>query len=61
MGSIPLGATNALIFWLRSLMDRIRDSGSLGGGSIPFGATIKNGVNYMTPFLFLNYEYSKTL
>ena len=25
--------------WLRSLMDRTRDSGSLGGGSIPSGAT----------------------
>lgn len=41
MGSIPLGATRVIFFWLRSLMDRIRDSGSLGGGSIPFGATIK--------------------
>ena len=39
-----------MINWLRSLMDRTRDSGSLGGGSIPSGATKFSEVNFYFPF-----------
>ncbi len=42
-GSTPsistFGTRFVLIFWTRSLMDKIKDSGSLAQGSIPCGFT----------------------
>jgi hypothetical protein len=35
------GSNYIFVARLRSLMDRMRDSGSLGRGSIPFGATFE--------------------